>query len=124
MSGWQDSNLRPPGPKPGAMTGLRYTPNLLFLMLMKQIFYLLSSTSEEFESSVPTLTPYCAEREGFEPSVRFNPYGSLANGYFRPLSHLSFFEVDANIGIHFEDTRLFCKFFNVFLIGLVVKVAS
>src|SRR5690606_8236951 len=25
-SGWQDSNLRPPGPKPGAMTGLRYTP--------------------------------------------------------------------------------------------------
>ena len=28
MSGRQDSNLRPPGPKPGAMTGLRYAPNL------------------------------------------------------------------------------------------------
>lgn len=28
LSGWQDSNLRPPGPKPGAMTGLRYTPKL------------------------------------------------------------------------------------------------
>ena len=27
LSGWQDSNLRPPGPKPGAMTGLRYTPS-------------------------------------------------------------------------------------------------
>ena len=27
MSGWQDSNLRPPRPKRGAMTGLRYTPN-------------------------------------------------------------------------------------------------
>ena len=26
LSGWQDSNLRPPGPKPGALTGLRYTP--------------------------------------------------------------------------------------------------
>ena len=26
VSGWQDSNLRPPGPKPGAITGLRYTP--------------------------------------------------------------------------------------------------
>ncbi len=26
VSGWQDSNLRPPGPKPGALTGLRYTP--------------------------------------------------------------------------------------------------
>ena len=25
-SGWQDSNLRPPAPKAGAMTGLRYTP--------------------------------------------------------------------------------------------------
>ena len=28
LSGRQDSNLRPPGPKPGAMTGLRYAPNL------------------------------------------------------------------------------------------------
>ena len=26
LSGRQDSNLRPPGPKPGAMTGLRYAP--------------------------------------------------------------------------------------------------
>ena len=24
--GWQDSNLRPPAPKAGAITGLRYTP--------------------------------------------------------------------------------------------------
>ena len=29
-SGWQDSNLRPPGPKPGAMTGLRYTPKVIY----------------------------------------------------------------------------------------------
>ena len=28
VSGWQDSNLRPPRPKRGAMTGLRYTPKL------------------------------------------------------------------------------------------------
>lgn len=27
LSGWQDSNLRPPGPKPGTLTGLCYTPN-------------------------------------------------------------------------------------------------
>ena len=26
-SGWQDSNLRPPAPKAGAITELRYTPN-------------------------------------------------------------------------------------------------
>ena len=29
-SGWQDSNLRPPAPKAGAMTGLRYTPKNRF----------------------------------------------------------------------------------------------
>jgi hypothetical protein len=28
LSGWQDSNLRPSGPKPDALTGLRYTPNI------------------------------------------------------------------------------------------------
>ena len=30
-----------------------------------------------------------AERAGFEPAVRCNPYDGLANRYFRPLSHLS-----------------------------------
>ena len=29
-SGWQDSNLRPPAPKAGALTGLRYTPFLFW----------------------------------------------------------------------------------------------
>ena len=29
VSGWQDSNLRPPAPKAGALTGLRYTPNYI-----------------------------------------------------------------------------------------------
>ena len=27
MSGWQDSNLRPPAPKAGTLTGLCYTPS-------------------------------------------------------------------------------------------------
>src|SRR6056300_429413 len=30
LSGWQDSNLRPPRPKRGAITGLRYTPKSVF----------------------------------------------------------------------------------------------
>ena len=30
MSGLQDSNLRPPAPKAGALTGLRQTPNKYF----------------------------------------------------------------------------------------------
>ncbi len=31
LSGWQDSNLRPPRPKRGAMTGLRYTPKIYLI---------------------------------------------------------------------------------------------
>jgi hypothetical protein len=34
MSGRQDSNLRPPGPKPGTLTGLRYAPNLFSSRLL------------------------------------------------------------------------------------------
>ncbi len=30
-----------------------------------------------------------AEREGFEPSVEFNPYNRLAGGCLQPLGHLS-----------------------------------
>ena len=30
MSGQQDSNLRPPAPKAGALTGLRYAPKIIF----------------------------------------------------------------------------------------------
>ena len=33
LSGWQDSNLRPPAPKAGAITGLRYTPKMYFVIL-------------------------------------------------------------------------------------------
>ena len=32
LSGWLDSNLRPPRPKRGAITGLRYTPKLILLL--------------------------------------------------------------------------------------------
>ena len=30
-----------------------------------------------------------AEKGGFEPPVRFDPYGGLANRWFKPLTHLS-----------------------------------
>ena len=32
LSGWQDSNLRPPAPKAGAITGLRYTPRIFSVL--------------------------------------------------------------------------------------------
>ena len=41
-SGWQDSNLRPPAPKAGAITGLRYTPkasaNIELLISKQKLF--------------------------------------------------------------------------------------
>ncbi len=48
LSGWQDSNLRPPRPKRGAITGLRYTPklneidNLFFFKNLNFYVYFLS----------------------------------------------------------------------------------
>ena len=56
VSGWQDSNLRPPAPKAGAITGLRYTPKR-FANLKK--FYPNTKRTICF-----------AERKGFEPPVR------------------------------------------------------
>ena len=35
-SGWCDSNTRPPGPKPGAITGLRYIPNNTFKRTLRR----------------------------------------------------------------------------------------
>ena len=31
MSGWRDLNSRPPAPKAGALTGLRYTPKFIWV---------------------------------------------------------------------------------------------
>ena len=36
MSGYQDSNLGPPAPKAGALTGLRYIPNC-FMRFVSQL---------------------------------------------------------------------------------------
>ena len=52
LSGWQDSNLRPPAPKAGAMTGLRYTPKngtqIYYLIFMTMIFF--QKSLEDFYS--------------------------------------------------------------------------
>ena len=39
-SGWQDSNLRPPGPKPGALAKLSHTPLSLFASLKDKYKYI------------------------------------------------------------------------------------
>ena len=51
-SGWQDSNLRPPAPKAGAITGLRYTPCIRFMIIKNgsaNITHFLRSTQEKTE---------------------------------------------------------------------------
>ena len=43
-SGWQDSNLRPPGPKPGALAKLSHTPATRFHFIIShsdEIYYIL-----------------------------------------------------------------------------------
>ena len=60
-SGWQDSNLRPPAPKAGAITGLRYTP-------------------KKKKRRVRDSNPWYSF-----------PYACLANMSFRPLRQLSKF---------------------------------
>jgi hypothetical protein len=95
MSGWQDSNLRPPAPKAGALTGLRYTPN--FILITKELttfpilnrdaltglrytpnFILITKELTTFpilnrDALTPLLTGlnpgHIAERGGFEPPV-------------------------------------------------------
>ena len=91
LSGWQDSNLRPPAPKAGAITGLRYTPKIK-------------------KRRVRDSNPWYSF-----------PYACLANMSFRPLRQLSrisimlkklnFFAV-ANVTFHSITYNYFISFFN------------
>ena len=62
MSGYQDSNLGPPAPKAGALTGLRYIPQLFssakVLLILK---YAILSEKNIFVSAETTLSK---ERQG------------------------------------------------------------
>ena len=54
LSGRQDSNLRPPGPKPGAITGLRYAPNVVISSL-----------------NYPGMDNQCVQRRGRDSNPRY-----------------------------------------------------
>ena len=94
MSGWQDSNLRPPAPKAGAITGLRYTPK--GLQNIKNCF------TAKFDQKY-------AERKGFEPPVPARVQ-LLSRSPVRPLRHLSK-ERAANLYENNGSTKLFFKLF-------------
>ena len=51
LSGYQDSNLGPPGPKPGALAGLRYTPKNITSIIERVLFLSLPV----FRLSLPNL---------------------------------------------------------------------
>ena len=85
QSGWQDSNLRPPRPKRGAITGLRYTPCCCLL---------------------------AAERPGFEPGQHLR-VDRLAICSITTLAPLLFIMnlcnkiADANVPFHWEERKQF-----------------
>ena len=60
MSGREDSNLRPPGPKPGALTGLRYAPKLSYVSVLSFLSTFLKKNTQ---------IEHFAVEEGFEPPV-------------------------------------------------------
>src|SRR5438093_980890 len=58
QSGREDLNLRPPGPEPGALTGLRYAPKK---SLMRP---------EGLEPATPTLARLCSTNEAIPAKAR------------------------------------------------------
>ena len=91
-SGWQDSNLRPPAPKAGAMTGLRYTPNIWSIIKEK------------------------AERLGLEPRrhLRVDRLAICSVTTPAPLLKLKYERdsqiADANVLFHILDRNFFLHF--------------
>ncbi len=69
LSGHQDLNLGPPGPKPGALPGCA-TPRKI------------SNTPKDVGT-----TYKMAVKAGFEPAVPLSEYDGLANRWFQPLTH-------------------------------------
>ena len=75
MSGWQDSNLRPPRPKRGAITGLRYTPSgyssdrrrirTFDRLLRRQVLY----PAELFDRNIQSFKKNLVGVAGFEPAA-------------------------------------------------------
>ncbi len=112
LSGRQDSNLRPPGPKPGAITGLRYAPNRFSAGCkytgISLIFY---NAKQETSTFLWDYSPHSSKLSSMilikksrhivgtllvcgEGGIRtlgtgLSPYNGLANRPFRPLRHLS-----------------------------------
>ena len=91
LSGRQDSNLRPPHPKCGAMTGLRYAPKFFLLINKKKYLQRGRSPTQGVGRIYQLLLTFCGEGGIRTLGTGLSPYNGLANRPFRPLRHLSSF---------------------------------
>ena len=91
LSGWQDSNLRPPAPKAGAMTGLRYTPLSVFHSKDHSLWQLIRSAT-------------FPQKAGRDDRVEFIPPFGGATPRKRIIKVLRF--ATANIGIFNASSRI------------------
>ena len=69
LSGWQDSNLRPPAPKAGAMTGLRYTPNYNEFVLYFNSLLIVISYADSYMRPSRLLTSGRDDRATLHPEL-------------------------------------------------------
>ena len=124
VSGYQDSNLGPPAPKAGALTGLRYTPRKDILYFFNSSFYV---GVPGFEPGTPCSQSRCANRTALHPEkesillafVSVSGYqdsnlgppapkaGALTGLRYTPY----FLKSDAKVRLLFETTKYFGNFF-------------
>ncbi len=91
LSGWQDSNLRPPAPKAGAITGLRYTPR------------------QNLSGETGTRTLATVTRRQISNLLHYRSGTS-------PSSRNVFCFAVANVRQHSISHKYFCAFFKLFFI--------
>ena len=70
VSGYQDSNLGPPAPKAGALTGLRYTPIVLSFSLFAVQRYYIFLIPQQFAAAFCNLALFSALSSAFFPIFR------------------------------------------------------
>ena len=71
LSGWQDSNLRPPGPKPGALAKLSHTPISIF-----RYSFVTSSIITEFHKKSILILKYFPFYEGWIVGLEPTTFGT------------------------------------------------
>jgi hypothetical protein len=85
LSGWQDSNLRPPAPKAGAIPGYA-TPRTWYLLFP----FSKGLQRNDFNITNPIFFYFLFQRRKRDSNPRYRcQYDSLANCSFRPLRHPS-----------------------------------